>query len=81
MTLTFRKLMNWKIAVAAAGLVLAPAMLASPAAADATPRAKAVHQMRAARADIRDSYASSGAPSYHCGIGLMNTPLPCESDH
>jgi hypothetical protein len=77
MTMTIRKLMNWKIAVAAAGLMLAPAMLASPAAADTAPRAKAVHRAHA----IRDAYASYGAPSYHCGIGLMNTPLPCEADH
>lgn len=83
MTMTNRKSMNWKIVVAAAGLLLAPAMLTTPAAADAAPRAKAVHQARAARADIRDSYASSAgsdATSYHCGLGLMNTPLPCESN-
>jgi len=83
MTMTNRKSMNWKIAVAAAGLVLAPAMLASPAAADTAPRAKAA-QAHTARTTIRDSYASyagSDATTYHCGLGLMNTPLPCESNH
>jgi len=83
MTMTNRKSMNWKIAAAAAGLLLAPAVLTSPASADTAPRAKAA-QVHVARTTVRDSYASfagSDATSYHCGIGLMNTPLPCESNH
>lgn len=78
---------------AVAALLLAPAMLASPAAADTGTQAKpAHHATHHTRAHVRSSYASvhSDPPftigdeagyagqGYHCGLGLMNTPLPCE---
>lgn len=86
----------WKIAAAAAALALAPAVLASPAAAATDTQSPgayhAAHHARAhvARTHIRHSYARY-APRpvedewdgyahqpYHCGLGLYNTPLPCE---
>jgi len=97
--MTVTKLSTFKIATAAL-LLLAPAMLATPAAADNDTQVKSAthathHAHNYARNHVRNSYASvpSSAPftigddaagyagSYHCGIGLMNTPLPCERDN
>ena len=67
MTTTFHKLSIWKIAAAAAALAFAPAVLASPAAADTDAQATSAHHARAthhhARAHVRHSYARVYAPA------------------
>ncbi len=92
--MTVNKLSTLKIAAAAA-LLIAPAMLTSPAAADTDAPKASQHTTHRARAHVRSSYASAPAAtpftigdepgnaghSYHCGIGLYNTPLPCERDN
>jgi hypothetical protein len=88
------KLLSVKIAAVAVLLAAAPAVLVSPAAADTNASAKSAYHVRHhARAHVRNSYASENpGPQvvrdgddylnhpYHCGLGLMNTPLPCEYD-
>jgi len=90
------KLLSVKIAAVAVLLAAAPVALVSPAAADTNAPAKSAYQAHVrhhARAHVRNSYASENpGPQvvrdgddylnhpYHCGLGLMNTPLPCEYD-
>jgi hypothetical protein len=85
---------TWKIAAAALALVLAPAVMTLPASAETDAQAKTAAQTtHRVPAHVRNANAQS-TPAfeigdkqdelhhpYHCGIGLMNTPLPCERDN
>jgi len=86
---------TWKIAAAALALALAPAVMTLPASAETDAPAKnAAQTTHRVAAHVRGAHAQSAPAAfeigdkqdelhhpYHCGIGLMNTPLPCESDH
>jgi hypothetical protein len=76
----------WTVAAAAVALVLAPTMAVSPAAAETYHGGRA-HHVRHVRVHVRDSYArapvivNDWSDSYHCGLGLYNTPLACEPNN
>ena len=44
-------------------------------------RSSYAHAQSAPAFEIGDGRHDELHHPYHCGIGLMNTPLPCESDH
>ena len=92
MSMTRHQFPIWKIAAAAAALAVAPALLASPAAADSDAPVKSGYHTRIhhVRAHMRHSYVPAygaepaliepgwDAYGYNCGIGLYGTPLACE---